>query len=343
MKTLLLALLLVLPPRAGAMQANTGTTAADFLSLGAGARALGMGEAYSAVTDGPDAAYWNPAGLAWMSRPQVSYARSELPAGLHGDFLAVGAPSRLLRGTVAFAVTRFSQENLDLVNNANQNVGTFAPHSEAYALAYGHRFSDDDPLTRTHDYFSEGWNILDAHRPVDQEREPWTGVIAAGLSLKVVSENLGTRSAAAFAMDGGGMFRPVDLPEFILAGAFRNIGGKIHFISDSEPLPAELALAAAYEVRRGDKWRWTPALEVDGPYAGSPYGKLGCEAAHLVGQNLWALVRLGYSSRSVPDLGPLSGVTGGVGLRISAFSFDAAFQPMAILGESFRLGVGWRF
>ena len=36
-------------------------------------------------------------------------------------------------------------------------------------------------------------------------------------------------------------------------------------------------------------------------------------------------------------------ITAGVGLRVRSFSFDAGFQPMAVLGESFRLSVGWRF
>ena len=36
-------------------------------------------------------------------------------------------------------------------------------------------------------------------------------------------------------------------------------------------------------------------------------------------------------------------VTAGVGLKVGKFSFDAAFQPMTLLGEAFRLGVGWKF
>ncbi|MCX5794713.1 MAG: hypothetical protein NTY77_04370 [Elusimicrobia bacterium] len=339
----LCAVLLALAPEAGALQKNVGGAAAEFLRLGAGARALGMGEAYSAVAEGPDAVYWNPAGLARMSRPEVSYTRSEMPAGLHADFGAVAAPVRLLRGTVAFAVTRLSQDSLDLVDASNRTLGSFAPHSEVYALAYGHKFSGGDPTDEARDYFGDKWNVPHVERPLGYEQEPWTGEISAGLSVKLISEDLGTRQAATWAVDGGGLFRPVDWHEFILAAAVRHVGGNIHFISDSEPLPAEFAGSLAYEVRLQDRWRLLPALEVDVPYAGNVYAKAGFEAEHRITSGVEAALRLGYSSRTVPDLGLVSGFAAGVGLRVQRFSFDTAFQPMGVLGQTFRLGVGWRF
>ncbi|OGR98234.1 MAG: hypothetical protein A2V88_16040 [Elusimicrobia bacterium RBG_16_66_12] len=328
---------------ARSMQNNVGTAAAEFLRLGAGARSLGMGEAYSAVAEGPDAAYWNPAGLARMSRPEAIYARSELPAGLHHDHLAVGVPCGFLSGTVAVAVTRLSQEDLALVDASNQQLGSFAPHSEVYALAYGRRFSDSDAdsMDPRRDYFRRA-NIPHVERPYVDEREPWTGEVAAGLSLKMISENLGTRSASTFAVDGGGLFRPEDLHELILAGAFRHVGGKIKLISESNPLPGELAASVAYDARV-DGLRLLPAFEAVAPYAGNPYGKVGIEAERAVGAGFSAAARFGFSSRAVPDLGVLAGLTAGVGLRAASFGFDAAFQPMSLLGESFRLGVGWRF
>ena len=39
---------------------KTGTTAAQFLKIGIGARALALGGAYSAIADDASALYWNP-------------------------------------------------------------------------------------------------------------------------------------------------------------------------------------------------------------------------------------------------------------------------------------------
>lgn len=342
MRAALLAVLLAAAAPARAIQTNVAGAAAQFLQIGGGARSLGMGEAYTAVAEGADAVYWNPAGLSRLSHPEATYARTELPAGLHHDFLAVGVPSSLLAGTIALGVTRLSQDSLALVNAANQTQGSFSPHSEVFSLGYGHAFASNDIETTSRDYFRDNWNIPRADRPYEDESEPWTGEISAGAAVKVISENLGTRSASAFAVDGGGMFRPADLHELIVAGAFRNIGSKISFISQQEALPGELAASVAYDARTDD-WRFLPALEVAAPYAGNLYGKFGFEATKTISEGTSAAMRVGYTSVSAVDLGPLSGVTAGVGLKVGKFSFDAAFQPLALLGETFRLGVGWQF
>ena len=62
MRIALIAALLASAPPARAIQTDVGTAAAQFLQIGAGARSLGMGDAYTAVVEGPDSAYWNPAG-----------------------------------------------------------------------------------------------------------------------------------------------------------------------------------------------------------------------------------------------------------------------------------------
>ncbi|OGS37607.1 MAG: hypothetical protein A2506_13590 [Elusimicrobia bacterium RIFOXYD12_FULL_66_9] len=342
MRSALAAVILALSSPASAVVSQVGTASAEFLRIGAGARALGMGEAFSAVAEGPEAAYWNPAGLAHSKRLEFSYARAELPAGLHHDFGAISAPVPLLHGTFAFAFTRLSGDKLAMTDASNRQRGTFAPHSEVFSFAYGRELADDDSFGDARDYFRENWNVPRADRPFIDEREPWTGRIAGGLAIKVLQENLGTRKASGVAFDGGGTFRPVDLHELILAGAFRHVGPGLKFISESAPLPSEAAFSAAYDLR-ADGWRLLPAIEVDAPYAGQFYGKFGVEGSHQVARGAWASLRLGYNSRTTLDLGPLSGLTAGTGVRVGGFSFDAAFQPMGLLGSAMRIAVGWRF
>ena len=46
--------------------AGTGTSGAQFLQIGAGVRAISMGNAYVGLAEGIESIYWNPAGLAKM-------------------------------------------------------------------------------------------------------------------------------------------------------------------------------------------------------------------------------------------------------------------------------------
>ena len=59
---IILALILLLPLTLAAKPfGKTGTAALQFLKLGVDARAIGMAEAYTAVTDDISSTYWNPA------------------------------------------------------------------------------------------------------------------------------------------------------------------------------------------------------------------------------------------------------------------------------------------
>lgn len=51
---------------------GTGSTAANFLNIGPGARAAGMGGAFTAVSEGALATYWNPAGLSTAEGGEIA-------------------------------------------------------------------------------------------------------------------------------------------------------------------------------------------------------------------------------------------------------------------------------
>jgi len=56
---------------------RVGTSAAQFLKIGIGARALGMGEAFVAVANDAEALYWNPAGIAQFGKNSVLFSHTQ--------------------------------------------------------------------------------------------------------------------------------------------------------------------------------------------------------------------------------------------------------------------------
>jgi len=73
-------------------QSKAGSSAAQFLKIGVGARAIGMGDAFAAVSDDALALYWNPAGLALLKKYALTMTHTEWFAGLSHDFVGVVVP-----------------------------------------------------------------------------------------------------------------------------------------------------------------------------------------------------------------------------------------------------------
>ena len=56
---------------------RTGISSAQFLKIGIGSRALGMGASYVAVANDAEALYWNPAGISQFSKPALFFSHTE--------------------------------------------------------------------------------------------------------------------------------------------------------------------------------------------------------------------------------------------------------------------------
>ena len=95
-------------------QNNVATTSAAFLEIGPGARSLGMGSAYVSVANDASAIYWNPAGIVYVSKPEVQsfyapwlvetqyyYNTAVVPMGIYGNlgisFTAITMDEMLVR------------------------------------------------------------------------------------------------------------------------------------------------------------------------------------------------------------------------------------------------------
>lgn len=78
-----------------------------FAPIDMGARPAALGGAFCGLADDVQAAYWNPAGLVQLARPQITTTRTEVfGLGVNSDYLAYGQKV----GEWAFALSRQSLE-----------------------------------------------------------------------------------------------------------------------------------------------------------------------------------------------------------------------------------------
>ena len=56
---------------------RTGTASAQFLKIGMGARAMGMGESFVAIANDAEALYWNPAGISRFDKQSVFFSHTK--------------------------------------------------------------------------------------------------------------------------------------------------------------------------------------------------------------------------------------------------------------------------
>src|SRR5258705_7614439 len=108
--SLAVALVLTAQPMGLIWASGEGTTGADVLKIGVGARAIAMGEAYAAQADDLSALYWNPGGLALMQERQASFMYDQMYQGLNYSNAAIGIP--LENGAVGGSVSYLGYGNI---------------------------------------------------------------------------------------------------------------------------------------------------------------------------------------------------------------------------------------
>lgn len=95
---------LVSPGSVHAQGVTLAKYANDFLSIGVGGRALGMGSAYTSVANDVTAGYWNPAGLARIKYPEIMLMHDQRYAGAVSFNYGAGAMSLSKTETVGLSL-----------------------------------------------------------------------------------------------------------------------------------------------------------------------------------------------------------------------------------------------
>ena len=114
-----------------------GTTGANFLKIGVGARAAAMGDAFTAVADDSTSLYWNPAGLVRIEKHELSTMYNMWFEGISQGYVSVGFP--LLGGTMGLGANYVSMGDLEGRDESGNPTGTFQASDLAACVGFAGR------------------------------------------------------------------------------------------------------------------------------------------------------------------------------------------------------------
>lgn len=140
---------------------KAGTTAAKFLAIGAGSRAVSMGGAFVATADDATAMYWNASGLALLSHPELLVNHTRWIADIAYTYLGFAYPIGGL-GTFGINVVAMTMDEMQATDygvEGDYTGETFRAGSYAVGLAYARQITD---------LFSIGGNVKYIHESIAQ-------------------------------------------------------------------------------------------------------------------------------------------------------------------------------
>ncbi|MFI5349393.1 MAG: PorV/PorQ family protein [Elusimicrobiota bacterium] len=304
-----------------AFAAGPGTSAAEFLQMGFGARPIGFGEAFVPVANDVSALYYNPAGLAYpaLSDPKSSAGPYEL---MTAQSLLVQDINMTQLGFVkrpwGVSMTYLSLGNIEQRTTETTNPDSTGGASDlSLGVSYAHKFAG----------------------------------VGFGVTGKFIREAILNYSATALGLDVGAL-KHFDEQPISLGFALSNAGTDIRFIDQSYPLPTTLSFGAAYGLTKD--FPHALVAQFDMPRNGSPDLRLGAEyrgfgpialrigyRTYPADQRTAALgTTLGSTASGITDF---YGMSLGAGLRTVFGDLDFAMVPYGELGTAYRMSYSYNF
>lgn len=261
----------------------------EFLAIGVGARALGMGSAYTGVVDDVTGGYWNPAGILGVKGDlQVGVMHSEYFAGIAKyDYIGIAKPIDS-SSTIGFTFIRFGIDNIpntiDLIDPSGNidydRITSFSTADHAFIITYARKMSipglriggNAKVIYRRVGQFGQAWGFgLDGGVQYDRDRWRFSAV---------ARDVTGTFNAWSYTLDQ----RTVDV--------FQQTNNEIPENSVEVTLPRML-LGVARQFRFGEKFDLLATVDIENTFDG--------RRNTLVQSNRWSAdprvgMELGYAN-----------------------------------------------
>ncbi|MFH1824355.1 MAG: PorV/PorQ family protein [Candidatus Firestonebacteria bacterium] len=284
---------------------DAGTVAAQFLKLGVGARATGMGNAYGGVSDDSTGIYWNPAGLNQIKAQTMNFTHAFWFEDIFYDWASVALSTDM--GKIGFGIEYLSYGNIIETDDTGWEIGDFKPMDLAVIVSYANVIED----------------------------------IMFGLNVKYISMRI-KESATAIGMDFGIMKSilmdsdKINSDKINIGLVVQNIGTNVQFISDKYSLPLNIKLGLACYIESN----WIFSVDFNIPVDNAVNFGVGAEYKYKLNDEFGITCRAGCQSLTTEGL---NGLTVGGGVNYLNWTIDYAFVPYGDLGSTHRFSLGFLF
>ena len=317
----------------GAQLNKSGTTAAQFLKIGVGPRAIGMGGAFTALADDINSMYWNPAGLAKMYSREAYFNHVDWISDVNLDYAGFAMDISGF-GTLGTFVSIMSMGDM-MIRTLEQPEGTgelFTAGAVVIGLSYARNLTEE---------------------------------FAIGFNAKYINEYIWNENAIGFAFDIGTIYTIPFLNQFRLAASISNFGPKMRLSGrdilvvttvgagegnvintdlqlEEFELPLLFRIGFAVDAIKETEHRLTLAVDAVHPNDNSEYVNSGLEYTW----NEIFFVRGGYKSLFEKD--GEQGLTLGVGINYRLIEsikvkLDYAYEDFGRLKNVQYISLGLRF
>lgn len=203
-----------------------GTTGAEFLRIGVGARPAGLAGAFTGLSDDHQALVYNPAGIGMLRRKELGVTHDQYADGVFHEWIGYAHPTPW--GTLGAAANILFVRPFDGYDEFDRPDEKSSAMDAAYQLSYAVKVTKD---------------------------------FSIGGSAKHLQSRLYTYRASGYAVDGGALWRPSG--KLRLGGAMLNMGPDMRYISESVKLPRTLRLGASYTPLDPRDWSHYMVLSAD--------------------------------------------------------------------------------
>lgn len=316
-------------------QDKVGTTAAPFLGIGAGPKAIGMGGAFVAVANDPSALYWNPSGISRDGRNEFLFEHTNYLVGTSYNFFG-GVIALDDENAIGLSVTYldYGTEEVTTVASPDGTGQTWSAKDMAIGLSYSRNLTDRFSIGGTAKMILQQiWHESATGWAID------AGLLYTtpfnGMKIGMAISNFGTDMR----MTGEDLYVTHN-PDPSVAGDNSKIPAQ--YYTESYPLPLLFRIGLSMDVIKTQDNTVTLAVDALHPNDNA-------QSVNVGGQYSWdntVFARIGYKSYGVTS--SEEGITAGFGLAYEIIAnvtleVDYAYENYGILNniQKFALSVSF--